>query len=300
MKTLPAGMQSDLDSGATTHCTCWKVTRVDGTIMGFTDHDTDLTISALTYYAKTGFNPSAIRNTMGMSVDDLETIGAISSDAITEADISNKKYDNAFVQVYRVDWTDTNKLVEMFTGFMGSVTRGKVAFKAEVRGLSQVLNQPNGQVYQKTCNVDLFSTKCTIAATGSYIRTGCTVSAVISRRLFATTTAGILSFASDWFTAGKLTWTSGNNNGSSIEVKAHVKDSNGSRAVFDMWEAMANDIQVGDTFTVTAGCDKTIETCNSKFGNVYNFRGFPRMPGQDAIVTYASKKDVNDGSSWYD
>ena len=41
---------------------------------------------------------------------------------------------------------------------------------------------------------------------------------------------------------------------------------------------------LGDTFTVTAGCDKQFATCQAKFANAVNFRGFPHMPGNDFIT----------------
>ena len=38
---------------------------------------------------------------------------------------------------------------------------------------------------------------------------------------------------------------------------------------------------IGDRVFVQTGCDKTIITCNAKFANQINFRGFPFMPGTD-------------------
>ena len=55
MKTLPAALQSHLDTGATTLAWCWRVTRRDGVTLGFTDHDRDLTFDGATYEAATGF-----------------------------------------------------------------------------------------------------------------------------------------------------------------------------------------------------------------------------------------------------
>jgi len=46
------------------------------------------------------------------------------------------------------------------------------------------------------------------------------------------------------------------------------------------------DIQIGDTFTATAGCDRFATTCQNKFrnasqpnGNLVNFRGYPDLAG---------------------
>ena len=51
-----------------------------------------------------------------------------------------------------------------------------------------------------------------------------------------------------------------------------------------------------DSFIARAGCDKRMATCTAKFANVANFRGFPKIPGQDAVLRYASRGDGNEGN----
>jgi len=61
-------------------------------------------------------------------------------------------------------------------------------------------------------------------------------------------------------------------------------------------EAPIRPIAANDTFDIFAGCDKRFETCQAKFANAVNFRGFPHIPGQDTIIRYAAKGDANSGS----
>jgi uncharacterized phage protein (TIGR02218 family) len=77
-----------------------------------------------------------------------------------------------------------------------------------------------------------------------------------------------------------LTWTSGNNNGFSIEVKKF----NFQTEVFTLFLSMPYDIQVGDNYSVTYGCDKSLDTCKDRFNNVVNFRGEPYLPGLDGLL----------------
>jgi uncharacterized phage protein (TIGR02218 family) len=98
------------------------------------------------------------------------------------------------------------------------------------------------------------------------------VTAVADRRRLAA--SGLGAFAAGWFERGRLAWTSGANEGRAVEVRAHrVSDAT---ATFELWQPMHAAIAVGDTFTVTAGCDKRFATCVQKFDNAVNFRGFPR------------------------
>jgi uncharacterized phage protein (TIGR02218 family) len=97
------------------------------------------------------------------------------------------------------------------------------------------------------------------------------------------------------FTRGLVTFTSGTNAGRRQEVKRHVA---GTEATLELWQPMAQAIAPGDAFTVTSGCDKHFATCQAKFDNAVNFRGFPHMPGNDFLTAVARPGDpANDGQS---
>ena len=120
-----------------------------------------------------------------------------------------------------------------------------------------------------------------------------TVDGVATNHTFSA--SGLDGYQDGWFTGGKVTWLTGDNAGAIMEIKFHVN--NGAEVSFDLWETMPFDIVVGDTFDVTAGCDKSLATCRDRFNNVPNFRGFPYIPGNDAVTSYANTGDANDGGS---
>ncbi len=66
MKSLPPALQAHLDTGATTLGWCWRLTRRDGTMLGFTDHDRDLAFDATTFAAATGFTATEIKDAVGL------------------------------------------------------------------------------------------------------------------------------------------------------------------------------------------------------------------------------------------
>jgi uncharacterized phage protein (TIGR02218 family) len=104
MKTLPTRLRESLDSGATTLCRCWKLTRSDGVILGFTDHDEDLVFDGVTYSAASGFTASSIDQSLGLNVDGLEVQGALIDDALSEDGLAAGQFDNANVTIYLTDW----------------------------------------------------------------------------------------------------------------------------------------------------------------------------------------------------
>ena len=70
----------------------------------------------------------------------------------------------------------------------------------------------------------------------------------------------------------------------------------GSIATLTLLEAPVRAIAEGDSFIARAGCDKRMATCGAKFVNTVNFRGFPNIPGQDAVLRYASRDGGNEGN----
>jgi uncharacterized phage protein (TIGR02218 family) len=160
MKQLSSGLTTHLAGGVTTLCRCWRLARKDGTVMGFTDHDRDLVFDGVTYQAATGFAASAIEDQLGLAVSNLDVDGALSSAAITEADIHAGRYDDAEVTVFLVNWAAPAQRVILRKGFLGQVERGEVAFKAELRGLAARLEQVAGRVFQRTCPWELGDARC--------------------------------------------------------------------------------------------------------------------------------------------
>jgi uncharacterized phage protein (TIGR02218 family) len=283
MKLLPPAVQAHLATGTTTLAWCWRITRNDGTRLGFTDHDRDLAFDDTTFEAATGFTASEIRDALGLSVDNLEVSSALKSDRLNEDHLASGLYDDAAVEIWRVNWADTEQRVLMRSGSLGEVRRSGAAFTAEVRGLAHYLQQPRGRLYQSGCDADLGDARCGIDLDNPALRGTGIVLAAASPRLL--TASGLAAFATGWFTRGLVTFTSGANAGRSQEVKRHALS--GPEATLELWQPMALAISAGDTFTVTAGCDKQFATCKAKFANTASFRGFPHMPGPDYVLAVA-------------
>jgi len=113
-------------------------------------------------------------------------------------------------------------------------------------------------------------------------------------RNWAFTASGIGTFAAGWFGFGLVEWSTGANAGRRVEVLSH--DLVNGVAILTLLEAPVRPIMATDAFVVRAGCDKRIATCSAKFANVASFRGFPHIPGQDAVLRYATKDGGHEGA----
>lgn len=148
MKSLLPALQIHLDGGATTLCWCWRITRRAGDTLGFTDHDVNLVFDGTIFEAASGFVSTEIRESIGLSVDNLEVESALNSSSLTEEALAAGDFDDAGIEVFRVNWAEPDQRLLMRKGTIGEVRRSGNAFAAEVRGLAHYLQQPQGRVFQ--------------------------------------------------------------------------------------------------------------------------------------------------------
>jgi uncharacterized phage protein (TIGR02218 family) len=294
MRNIPLALQTKLDSGVTTLCRCFVLTRRDGVVQGFTDHDEGIILNGVTCRAGTGLSASEATARLGLAVDGAEMSGALADEGLTEADLAAGRYDAAKVETWLVDWSDPVLHVLLSTATLGDVRREGAAFVAEMRGLADALAQESGRLYTASCSADLGDPRCGIDLTSSVYRGEGVITVLRGTSAFAV--SGLGAFEEGWFSAGKLTFGSGANAGLAVEVKRHRLD--GELVVIELWQSMPEPLAAGDSFIVTAGCDKRFATCRNRFNNAVNFRGFPHIPGNDFVMRYAVEGEPgNDGGS---
>lgn len=295
MRTIPDGLQAHLDGEATTLCHAWRVTRRDGVVMGFTDHDRDLSFGGLSYLAASGFEASEAEDGNGLSAEGGDLSGGFSAEAIRAEDLSAGRYDGAKVEVYMVNWQDPAQRLLLRTAELGEVRREGGLFRAELRRLTHRLDQMRGRIYGHRCDAVLGDGRCCVNVAAPAFRATATVDAVLDDMRLRV--SGLSGFAERFFRYGMLTFTSGAAAGLTADIEDQRKVSGGDELTF--WLPVPAGVAAGDALQVTAGCDKRFATCKAKFSNGLNFRGFPHMPGSDFTYGYADGETVHDGRPLY-
>jgi uncharacterized phage protein (TIGR02218 family) len=281
MKTAGSPLATHIAGETTTLATCWKVTRRDGSIFGFTDFDKDLTVDSLLYQARSGYTRSAIHTIANLAVDNLDIESAIDSETLSAADLRAGVWDGATVEIFIVNWANlANGKIILKRGTIGEVELKDTVFRAELRGLSQALSQKIVELYTPDCRADLGDARCKINLASLTVTGAITASRI--RRSFADSTRG--ESINHW-NGGLLTWTSGANVGRKMEVKAF-----GSGGAFTLFLPMPSIVAVGDNYSLRPGCDKKFSTCKDRYSNVKNFRGEPNVPGNDQVLAYPDGK----------
>jgi uncharacterized phage protein (TIGR02218 family) len=292
MKALSPALQAHLDAGTTTLAWCWRLTRRDGGVFGFTDHDRALEFDATAFEPEAGMTASELRHGSDLAVDAQDAEGALTSERISEPDIAAGLWDGAEVEVWRVNWQDTSQRVLLRRGAIGQIRRGRLAFVAEMRSLAHVLGQTVGRVFQSTCDASLGDARCGVDLEAPAFRGAGVMLEVRRDRAFRV--SGLSGFEVGLFALGALDWTSGANAGLRFEVAQH--DVREASVALTLMQAPVRQVAEGDAFVVRAGCDKRLETCAGRFANALNFRGFPHIPGNDAVIRYARRDGSNMGA----
>ena len=286
-------LAAHLGHGVSTTCRAWALTRRDGAVMGFTDHDRALAFEGITFRPDTGMSARAVAASTGLAVNNTEALGALSDDGISEVDIEAGRYDGAGVRAWIVNWQDVTQRLAIFAGTIGDIRRAGGAFEAELRGLTDALNVPLGRVYQTSCSAVLGDRACAFDLdTPGYVAERAAED-VEQSRVFRF--AAMTEFAADWFRHGVLRVTSGAAQGLSGMIKRDRMD--GSHRVIELWHPLGAKVAPGDDLRIEAGCDKRMQTCRFKFDNLLNFQGFPDIPGDDWVITDPAKSPRLDGGS---
>lgn len=277
---IPA-LTEHLAGGFTTLARAWALTRTDGVTLGFTDHDRPLIFEGIAFRPDSGMSARAMVSGTGLAVDNTEVLGALSDAAITEADIQAGRYDGAEVRMWLVNWADVAQRHLRFRGSLGEIRRENGAFQAELRGLSDHLNQPRGRVYHRDCAAVLGDAACRFDLNTPGSATTLPAETVEAGRIYRF--GALDSHADRWFERGRLRVLSGAAAGLEGIVKVDRLAADGSRTV-ELWQPIPAPVAPGDSLRIEAGCDKRATTCRFKFDNFVNFQGFPFIPGDDWLM----------------
>lgn len=291
MSIYPPELAAHLQGSTTTVCHCWRLTRTDGVVLGFTDHDRALVVDGSTFRPRSGFSASEARETLGLAIDSVDVEGALSSDDISEVDVLAGRYDDAEVETLLVNWRQPEQFASLRRATVGRIARRDGAFVAELKGRMHALDQVNGRWVTPRCDASLGDARCRVDLDQPGFSASGTVVTLAAARTIRV--SGLGGFASGWFAHGRLEWTSGVLAARHSAVVGHtVRAGIVELALQPADEPMP---APGDAFLARAGCDKAFATCKAKFANVLNFQGFPHLPGNDAAYGYVVDGDVFDG-----
>ena len=294
MRQISEDLAAHLGGDATTLCHCWRLTRRDGVVLGFTEHDRNLAFDGTVFKAASGFRPSETEAEDGLAAPPSEVTGGFSSEAMTEGDLASGRYDGARVEVFIVNWQALDQRLLLKVQEIGEVSRGGGQFTAELRSFAHRLGQENGRVYNRRCDADLGDGRCRVNL-AAFRATGTVMAVEAPEQIIA---SGLDGFSAGFFDGGRLVFESGANAGLVLAIDSTRAVDGGIELRF--WLPLEVLPESGDTFEITAGCDKSFSTCRTRFSNHLNFQGFPHVPGSDFAYSYADGSGNHDGGALFE
>ena len=207
MSGISSAFREHLERDCTTLCHCWLVSRRDGQVFGFTDHDRGLVVDGQAFEPESGFVQSEARATLGMAIDTADVEGALSSDVLAEDDIAAGLFDGAEVDTLLVNWREPDQFAILRRSVIGKIARADGRFVAELESVAASLDWPNGRYLRRECDARLGDARCKVDLdVGVFKGEGTVLSAGAPGALRV---VGLSDFEAGWFSLGEVTWTAG-------------------------------------------------------------------------------------------
>ncbi len=265
--------QSELEGIAT----YWRILRKDGTALGFTSHDRDLTFAGLRHRAAPGMVPSAIRRDASLESELLEVEGVLTSDAICAADLAAGRFDGAHISVGVVDW-ETYEFASLFAGTLSTVSTTGNTFEAQLRSAKEAFLDDLVPRTSPTCRAAFCGEDCQLnAARFTHIATLSQIEHASGTTTFSGGPAAVN------MQHGFLRWIDGPQAG----ILMAIADTSDQSLILDA--VLDETLTIGARAMLQEGCDHTLSTCASRFNNAINFRGEPYVPGNDLLARYPTR-----------
>ena len=279
---------------------------VGGLTLRFTTAQRPITVGGNTYDTGLIIQRGAVKNTTDFEIGNLSltiwpqldkpggavTVGGAAFVSAARA----RAFDDARVTMGKIFFPVTNMawdtsaasspttwglVPSWYTGRVNIATPGRFKVEMEIHDDLETLNiaMPRN-IIQIGCLHTLYDTGCTLSE-ATFTSTGATTG--------TPTVTGFntnLTQVDKYFNLGRITFTSGPNNGVERVVKTFLHTSGAVQLIRPFPSAPG----AGDTFSITAGCPKTQAACENTstgvgppFNNKAHFRGMPYVPVPETL-----------------
>jgi uncharacterized phage protein (TIGR02218 family) len=307
MRTLSDGFRAALADPITQLCQCVQVTSRNGLVFRATNHDRDLEWQGAIYPARGGLEVQGLHLNAGLEPDTAVLLGPL-GDVSREA-LQQGVWDRAKVEVFWVDWssalsdaaqwspsgmtTIAREGHNVLTGYISNIKYTGFGFEADLASIKAKLTRQIGRVYARHCDAVLGDARCGVALNAAAYSRQVPVTGLLGQSAVEGVVIDALDLDPEAFRDGVLLWLSGPNAGARTALSAVAVGETG-------WHLFWRDAplslpQTGDDARLVMGCDRRFETCQTRFANAENFRGFPHMPGSDALLVGPEADTPKDG-----
>ena len=275
MKTVTPELKQRLGLNLTNVCRLLTITRADGEVFHFTDHDDDIPFDGDIYFASSSFEASGISTQINNMTGELDINIILSDNAISYGAVTNGLFDSVPVVIDLIDYTSPQDgVISVFEGLIVSAdTTNKHYVRFRLGGSFGKVARPISERYSPTCRAVFGDKRCKIDL--ALYTTEFEITTVNNPQQFLS--AALNSMGTNALAVGRIEWLTGGNAGLMTDVASNIA------GAVNLLYAPARPIAVGDTGKAIRGCQKTVAACKA-YNNLANYRGEPYVPGDDGIT----------------
>ncbi len=275
MKNLSPSLKASFEADVSTLCRLLTITLTNATVLRRTDLDRDVKLG-LNTYSSSGIDASAFRQSSigGGSGGTLTLVlsedAGISEQMVRSGALTGAKY---IIEVIDYDHPEYGTMI-LGVGQFGEINfteRGECDISLDSL-FAQGSATNIGENYSQECRNDFGDQYCLFDVEA--LRVSFIIDLVTTNQAFVANE--LTSDEDDEWMNGVVTFTSGDNIGTSVEVAFSSIDGSIYLALPPPYV-----IQPGDEASIVPGCTKQRTQCRGKYDNLLNYRGEPDVPTID-------------------
>ena len=224
-------------------------------------------------YSPLGISRSAIKKGSQGEIErvgyQLDNVNKTMSEFAASHDFRNKRIVTRLI--FRDHLSSYLDAKIVFDGFIQNLVFSRKQMSASCTPVIGSLGFETGWPYQIACNARFGDAYCQINKEAAENKVTGTVTDGTTTTVIDTIN---LIQADDYWNWGTITFTSGNNNGSSRKIL----DFDAATDALTLDYALDTAATAGDEYVVYRGCDKTLNSCDTIFSNTINYHGFHTIP----------------------
>jgi len=133
-------------------------------VLGFTDHDRDLTVEGVACKAASGWTLGAAETEAGFAPGQATAVGGFDDAALSDADLAAGLYDGARVDCRVVDWTAPSLSTRLWSAGVTAAKAEGEGFTLELAGPLAALDRVAGRTFGRSCDAAFGDARCGVDA----------------------------------------------------------------------------------------------------------------------------------------
>ncbi|MDR1494751.1 MAG: DUF2163 domain-containing protein [Rickettsiales bacterium] len=279
MKIIANDLAKSLAESTPDLTKCFKITLKSGETLGFTESSEDLSVDGFTYKSCCGFEEGRQTSFSDMTSSNTSVIAILNSVGVDRREIFSGKFDGASIDIFIVNQKHLEYgKITVTSGFIDFIKISGEQIYFNVAGISSVLEKTLGSIYSPLCRAKFCDSKCSLNIL-NYTFYG-EIEALVSEVEFHTNSEAVVTKTDDYFRYGLVKFIDGPSSGISVEIKQSRTGN------IVLGTSLMDGMEVGNQFSIVAGCSKKFSSCVDKFQNAINFRGEPNLPRTTKVYKF--------------